>query len=106
KSVEARQKYLEHLQGIFELLGDTPDAARANARTVMEVETALAKASLTRVDQRDPHKLFHKMSVKQLEAITPSFGWARYLKASGLANISQVNVSEPAFYKELEAQLK
>ena len=66
----------------------------------------MAKASLTRVDQRDPHKLFHKMSVKQLAALTPSFEWSRYLKASGLGSISQVNVSEPAFYKELEAQLK
>ena len=52
---------------MFELIGESPDVARANTKTVMEIETALAKASLTRVDKRDPYKLFHKMTLRQLE---------------------------------------
>jgi endothelin-converting enzyme/putative endopeptidase len=106
KSEETRQKYLEHVQKMFELLGDTPDAARASTKTVMEIETALAKASLTRVDKRDPYKLFHKMTRKQLEALNPSFGWERYLNDVGLSSVSEVNVTEPEFFKQLEAQLK
>jgi putative endopeptidase len=106
KSEETRQKYLLHLQKMFELLGDTPEAARAGAGTVMEIETALAKASLTRVEKRDPYKLFHKMSRKQVEALTPSFRWGRYLAAAGLSSISEVNVTEPEFFKQLETQLK
>ena len=50
----------------------------------MEIETALAKASLTQVELRDPYKLFHKMPRAKLAALTPSFGWAAYWKASGL----------------------
>ena len=46
----------------------------------MQIETALAKASLTRVEQRDPHNLFHKMDRKQLQALTPSFDWDTYLE--------------------------
>jgi len=106
KSEETRQKYLVHVQKMFELLGDSPGSARANTKTVMEIETALAKASLTRVDKRDPYKLFHKMTRKQLEALNPSFGWERYLNDVGLSSVSEVNVTEPEFFKQLEAQLK
>src|SRR5216684_1774432 len=106
KSTETREKYQLHVQKMFEMLGDSPDTARANAGTVMEIETALAKASLTRVDKRDPYKLFHKLTRKQLETLTPSFRWERYLAAGGLSRISEVNVTEPEFFKQLEAELK
>jgi len=106
KSEETRQKYLAHMTEMFGLLGDSPEAAAANAKTVMRMETALAKASLTRVEQRDPHNLFHKMKLAELQALTPSFSWKAYLAALQAPKISVVNVSQPAFYKELETQLK
>src|SRR5260370_13216507 len=73
KSEEIRQKYVQHVQAMVQLLGEGPDLAKANASTVMEIETARAKASLTRVEKRDPYKLFHKLTRKELEALTPSF---------------------------------
>ena len=106
KSVETRQKYLEHVQKMLELLGEPADPAKAHAQTVMEIETALAKASLTRVEQRDPHKLFHKMTPAQLQALTPSFPWSDYFAAAQVGSLPVINVSEPAFYKELETLLK
>ncbi len=106
KVEETRAKYLAHVARMFELLGDAPAAAKAQAQTVMDIETALAKASLTRVELRDPYKLFHKMPRAKLAALTPSFGWAAYWKASGLADTGMVNVTEPAFYAEVETQLK
>src|SRR5437016_2704173 len=80
KSEETRQKYLEHMQKMFELLGDAPQIAKAHSQTVMDIETALAKVSLTRVEKRDPYKLFHKMTRAQLQALTPAFQWAVYFK--------------------------
>ena len=65
---------------MFELLGDAPAAAKAEAQTVMEIETALAKASLTRVDQRDPYKLFHKMPRAKLAAHDAVFRLGRLLE--------------------------
>ncbi len=82
KSVETRQKYVQHVQRMFELLGEAPAPAKAHAQTVMDIETELAKASLTRVEKRDPYKLFHKMTPAQLQALTPSFRWAAYFKTS------------------------
>jgi putative endopeptidase len=106
KSEEIRQKYLAHVQKILELLGDSPENARREAATIMRIETALAKASLTQVEQRDPHNLFHKMDFKQLQALTPSFDWGTYLKGAGVAGINTFNVTQPKFYQEVERQLQ
>ena len=106
KSEEIRQKYLVHVQKMLELLGDSPDAAKREAATIMQIETALAKASLTRVEQRDPHNLFHKMDRKQLQALTPDFDWNTYLKTAGIDQVSTFNVTEPKFYQELDHQIQ
>src|SRR5581483_6566495 len=60
KSVETRQKYLAHVAAMFALAGDAADVPARNAHTVMDIEPGLAKASLTRVELRDPWKLFHR----------------------------------------------
>jgi putative endopeptidase len=105
RSRTLREQYVAHVERMFALLGDAPDKAGAEAATVMEIETALARASLTRVERRDPYKLFHKMDRVALIALTPSFDWNRYLRDIGIANVDTFNVTQPDFYKELDRQL-
>jgi putative endopeptidase len=105
KSRKIRDKYLAHVQRMFELLGHTPRVAAANARTVMDIETALAKKSLTRVEQRDPYNLFHKMGRDKLKVLTPRFRWDDYLDEQGLSRVRVFNVTEPEFFKELNRLL-
>ena len=76
KSKEIRARYLQHVQKMFELLGDSPATAKKEADTVMRIETGLAKASLTRVDRRDPYKVKHKMKAAELNALAPNFDWS------------------------------
>jgi putative endopeptidase len=102
KSKQVRAQYLAHVAKMFELMGDPSEAAKARAQKVMDIETELAKASLTRVERRDPYKLFHKMKLTGLQALTPGFDWREYLKAAGLRPLDTFNVTEPAFYKELD----
>jgi putative endopeptidase len=104
KSKELRSRYVAHVGRMFELLGDTPDAARRQAGKVMGIETALARASLTRTERRDPYKLLHKMDAGGLKALAPGFDWGAYLKTAGLARLDAFNVTEPEFYKELDRQ--
>ena len=85
KSIEIRQRYVEHVQQMLELAGEPAAQAKTDAQTVMEIETALAKASLTRVDQRDPHKLFHPYTLAKLQKLTPAFPWKAYFAASKIA---------------------
>ena len=106
KSEETRQKYVAHVTQMLQLLGDSPAVAAAGAKAVMRIETALATASLTRVERRDPYKLFHKMTRAELQALTPSFRWNVYLDSLQAPAIAQVNVVQPAFYTEFEKQLK
>jgi putative endopeptidase len=106
KSEEIRKKYVAHVQAMLQLLGDSPDVAQNEANLIMQIETALAKASLTRVEQRDPHNLFHKMDRKQLKALTPGFDWNTYLTTGGLGQVNTFNVTEPKFFQELNHQLQ
>ena len=106
KSVELRKAYVAHLQKMFELLGDKADTAAAEAQTVMRIETALAKGSLTRVERRDPQKLYHKMTRQQLDALSPSFQWKTYFGKVGLPSVEALNVETPEFFKTLSAELK
>lgn len=106
KSVELRNQYVAHVARMFELLGDKPGVAKTEANTVMQIETALAKASLTRVERRDPYKLFHKVDFNGLQSLTPDFDWSTYIKDLGLPSQNTFNVTQPEFYKEVETQLK
>ena len=105
RSKELRAKYAAHVARMFGLLGDPPGAAAREAAKVMEIETALAKASLTRTERRDPYRLFHKMDAKGLKALTPGFDWDVYLEAAGLPRLNAFNVTEPEFFKALDGQL-
>ncbi len=106
RSKEIRERYRAHLRTMFGLLGDTPAPAAAHEETVLSLETALARASLTRVDRRDPYKTYHPMSRPELAALTPTFRWDDYLQAVGLADVKDLAVTQPEFLKAVEANLK
>ena len=106
KSVELRKGYVAHVQKMFELLGDKPEAAATEAQTVMRIETALAKGSMTRVERRDPKALDHKMASAELEKLSPAFHWQVYFTKVGLPSLSTLNVSSPGFFKTLNATLE
>ena len=105
KSVELRKQYLAHVQKMFELLGDKPETAAAEAQTVMRIETALAKGSMTRVERRDPKALDHKMTSEELEKISPEFHWPIYFAKVGMPSLSSLNVSSPNFFKAMNDEL-
>jgi endothelin-converting enzyme/putative endopeptidase len=103
KSKEGRERYRAYVQKILGLLGDPQPARGADA--VIRLETALAKASLTPVELRDPYKTAHPMKRKELQALTPSFHWDVYLKALGQPGLDEFNVTEPGFFQAVEKQL-
>ena len=78
KSKETRERYLQHVQTVFQLMGDSAETAKANAQTVMQLETELAKASQTRVARRNPYNLKHKMSLGEVAQLAPAFDWKVY----------------------------
>ncbi|PYQ16677.1 MAG: M13 family peptidase [Acidobacteria bacterium] len=105
KSADLRAKYLAHVQRMLELSGEDPAAAAADARAVMDLETALARVSLERVKRREPANIYHKMKAEDLQALTPHFDWKAYLVAISAPALPDLNVAVPDFFKGLDAQL-
>jgi putative endopeptidase len=105
KSKQLREEYGKHIARIFELMGDETATASAEAKTVMELETQLAKASLTRVQRRDPHALYHPMDVAEIKALAPAFSWEDYLAQATLVGKGHLNVATPDFFKEVNRLL-
>jgi endothelin-converting enzyme/putative endopeptidase len=103
RSKEIRTRYVEHVATMFKLLGDSPEQARLGAATVMRIETALAKASLTRVERRDPYKVYHRTTEPELRALAPAIDWKAYEAAAGLTPHPWVNVADPGQMKEVQA---
>ncbi len=106
KSVELRKAYVAHVEKMFNLLGDPSGAAAEEAQTVMRIETALAKGSMTRVERREPKNLDHKMTSGELEKITPDFSWQAYFTKVGQPSLASLNVASPNFFKALNEELE
>ncbi len=107
-SVALRTQYVEHTARNFRLMGETPEWAAESAAIVLAVETDLAKASLSRVDRRDPRKVYHRMPFAALQKLTPAFPWKEYFAASGVAAEAAgfvVDVHEPEFLKAVQTIL-
>jgi endothelin-converting enzyme/putative endopeptidase len=105
KSVKIREQYVAYVQQLLGLVGEPAEKAKADAQAILTIETALAKATLTRVERRDPHKTYHMMTVADLGKLTPAIDWATYLKAQGAAPVAKLNVGQPEFMKTLQTEL-
>ena len=104
-SKKKRATYIEHITKMLTLLGETPGKAAEDANKIMAFETALAKASRTRVELRDPQKNYNKMSPADLQKLTPDWNWSEYFKAINLAEPGDINVGQPDFFKGANATL-
>jgi putative endopeptidase len=118
RSVEIRARYLTYVGSMLRRLGEEPAAADADARQVLDLETRLARASISRVEERTPENVYHRLSRAQLAALVPKFPWDRYFAAlrqgadagagsalAALSALASLNVAEPGFFGGLESLL-
>ena len=99
ESVELRRKYVAHVSRMLQLSGYTKRRSNSAAKAILAIETALAEASFTRSERRDPHKNYNKMPLGEFEAMVPNFPVRRYLKTLGAPSIEELNVAQPQFFK-------
>jgi len=105
RSKMLRTQYVMHVSRMFQLLGDAPAIADAEAQSVMKLETALASASLTLEVLRNPYASYHKMPVADLAKWTGDLDWHGYFAEQGSPAFDQVNFAHPDFFKAFAAQL-
>ena len=105
KSVKLREQYVAYIQKLLTLSGESGEQTRPDADAILRIETELAKASLTRVQRRDPHNTYHMMTIAELGQIAPAFDWPHYFATQGAPGITKLNVSQPEFMKAVQAEL-
>jgi endothelin-converting enzyme/putative endopeptidase len=105
KSVKIREQYVAFIEQLLSLDGTAPEQAKADASAILRIETALATASLTRVQQRDPHNIYHMMSIGELDKLAPAIDWPAFLTSRDAHGVTRLNVAQPEFMKALQSEL-
>ncbi len=106
KFAEIRTEYVRHVTRMFELLGDRKDTAAWEAGTVMHIETQLARASMSDVEQRNPRAVYHVMNLARLDKETPGFSWRAYFANVGYSQIKSINLAMPKFFRAMSWNLR
>ena len=101
-----RKEYVLHVKKMLQLVGENSEIATKNSAAIMKLETELAKSSRKLEALRDPLKNYNKMSVSQLNALTPNVNWNTTFKDLGIAKADSLIVGQPEFYKALNGMLK
>jgi putative endopeptidase len=101
-----REQYADYATKLFTLSGQTPEQATESAKTVLRIETALAKASMDRTARRDPKTRDHKMSSDEASQLAANFQLATFLADVNAPKISELNVSNPEFFKQVNQLLE
>lgn len=105
ESKELRQKYVDHIAAMLILAGDDAVAAKTAAEEIMEMETALAKASLTNVELRDPQAWYNMKTPAEADRLMPNFSWKEYFALVGKPNIAAFSIVGPDFFAEANTQM-
>jgi putative endopeptidase len=105
KSQEIRDKFVAHMTKMFQMAGDTDEKAAANAQTVLKLQTRLANASRSPIENRDPKLSKNKMSLADADKLSPNLNWEAYIAERGSPKVTIINVGNPAFLKEVSAMI-
>lgn len=107
RSKMIRAEFVKHVEAMFKLYGLDEATAKKYASTVMRIETSLAGASMTRVELRDPFKTYHKMTVVEMNSLTPNIKWdAMFNSMEVTGKYDYLVLGQPDFVKELDKQVK
>ncbi|HXB43751.1 MAG TPA: M13 family metallopeptidase, partial [Puia sp.] len=105
RSAKIRDAYVQHLKNMFRLIGENQDAATGHADAIVRIETALAKAQLSRVEMRDPDKTYNKFAVKDFSATTPTINWKDLLIKFHVNGADSILTNNPSFFKTADLLL-
>ncbi len=106
RSKEIREKYVKHISNIFRLIDIDEETANKYSQIVMDIETKLAEVSNTRLENRDPHKTYNKMTYNNLKSISEDIDWDKYFENLGIENIGVVVVNQPRFIQSVSKLIK
>ena len=69
-----------------------------SAQAVVAFESAIAQASWTREQQRDPVATYNKMTIGELQRFAPGLEWKSFLTAAKLGDIKNIVIAEKSAF--------
>jgi putative endopeptidase len=105
-SRKIRDEYVEHVTRMLKLAGFDSASAASQAQSILAFETRLAKASLTRVEMRNPEVYYNIKTVAEADAATPHLGWPAYFETLGLKSLGSFSLGQPGFFTELNTMIQ
>ncbi|HRG53220.1 MAG TPA: M13 family metallopeptidase [Bacteroidia bacterium] len=105
RTLGIQKAYLTYIGNMFKLLGDKPEVAEKNAKIIFDIETNLAKASMTRIQLRDPEAQYNKKSIQEVNASNPNIQLSTYLEGVNIKGINNVIISQPDFFAQLNKDI-
>ena len=106
RSVEIREAYQKHIEKMMQLSGLSAEAAAKAAKTILGMETKIAGFSMSRLEQRDPNAIYHKMPVADLQKMLSEIDLDTYLTTMGAPKVAEINVAQPEFFKGLNQMIQ
>ena len=106
RTQDIRNEYHKHLINMFTLLGEDPVKANVDEKAAYQIELFLADSSRKLEDLRDPYENYNKMSVSELQKLTPEINWKSFLDKIGIKKLDDVIVGQPEFFRQLNAAIK
>lgn len=96
---EIREAYKKHIVRMFKLFGFKEKDAKKKMQAIMNVETAIAKVSLSRTELRDVEANYNKMTLQEFESKYPNVPLRKTMNAMGVKDIYIQNmvVGQPSF---------
>jgi predicted metalloendopeptidase len=105
KLKQIRDAYLAHIERMLTLSGDAN--GKDDAASVLALETSIAKVQWTKVENRDPNKVYNKYLIKDLDGMMPGFNWNTFLTEAQVAGkVDYVIVSQPSYFTAMAGILK
>ena len=106
RSTQIREEFLKHITNMFKLYGLDEKTAKSYSEIVMRIESSLAKASMKREDLRDPFLTYNKVTISDLNKLTPSINWDEMMKNLEVTGkYDYLVLGQPEFLKELQKQV-
>ncbi|MFP4604609.1 MAG: M13 family metallopeptidase [Bacteroidales bacterium] len=106
RTKEIRSNYREYIAKIFELADYNKEKAKNASDKIMEIETRLAKSSMTRLEMRNPHNTYHKFQLDEIKQKFPDFDWENYFDELNIEAPKEINVRQPDFFAEANTMLE
>lgn len=105
RSTNIRTAYVKYITDMFKLVGDDDATAQKKAQEILNLETALAKAQMSRVEMRDPIKTYNKFSIADFDKLTPTLDWKAMLTQMKVPDADSILCNNPEFFKTTNSLL-